>query len=109
MFEFLVRFVDKLLLINQLGESGCYCYSLCFIWLSNLCHLGFYLIGAFVPLAILTALLSTTVTYGCLIQIMHVSQLSKLSTPGKIPESRVHGSWLGRMQIVTWFSWGMIS
>ncbi|KAF9669138.1 hypothetical protein SADUNF_Sadunf14G0076900 [Salix dunnii] len=46
----------------------------------NLCHFGFYLTGASVPLAILTALLLTTVTYGCLIHITHVSRLRKFNS-----------------------------
>ncbi|KAB5527258.1 hypothetical protein DKX38_021105 [Salix brachista] len=66
---------------------------------SNLCHLGFYLTGASLPLALLTALLSTAVTYGCLIHITHVSQLRMLNCPGKIPELVVHGLWLGRKSL----------
>lgn len=65
------------------------------------CRFGFYLIGAL-------GYLDCSVINDSNLW-MHVSQLSKLNTPGKIPELRVHGSWLGRMQIVTWFSWGMIS
>lgn len=42
MFEFLVRFVDKLRLINQLEEKvDAIAILYCFIWLSNLAVLGF--------------------------------------------------------------------